>query len=152
VADKRRPVPPSPDDQPARRRPDENTVDVTVGADKDAQAIAETQNRQVGVDDTKENREKLHEAVIDQGKTVEIDVPHDNRAGQTVPERLADDKDALSPSTRSAMPGYSADDPDDEVRSVTINGQNYTWRKGEEKSVPQEAVEVYERSREANTP
>lgn len=139
---------------------EETTVPVNVGMDKDAMAKAETQNRQVGVDDSKEIRETLHDAAEDMSKTVDIPVKHE--AGQPLPEAAKQaiaDKDAPGPSgnTLGALGGGAApnsDDPlnDGGVHSVTINGVTKTWRDGEESSVPREYVEVYERAKEANTP
>jgi hypothetical protein len=126
--------------------------------DKDAMAVSETQNRQLGVDDSKEIRETLHEAAEDRSETV--DIPVKVQDGQELPaaakQAIADkDKPGPSGSTLAAMPGApNADDPlsDGGVHSVTLNGRTYTWRDGDESSVPAEAVEVYKRAKEANTP
>jgi hypothetical protein len=146
-------------DQPEAMKTEmeETTVPVEVGMDKDAMAVAETQNRQVGVDDSKEIRETLHDAAEDMSKTVDIPVQHP--AGTALPEAakaaIAADKDkdkpGMSDATRAAMPGAAAAD-DDVLREVTLNGRTYTWRKGDEKSVPAEAVEVWDRMVEANRP
>lgn len=146
-------------DQPEAQRTemDEATVPVNVGMDKDAMARAETQNRQVGVDDSKAVREQLHEAAEDAGRKVDLKVEHPS--GEALPEAAkaaiaADDAAKTKPSTRAAMPGTPSDDPLDDhgIHQVTINGRTYTWKDGEEGSVPKEAIEVYERAREANTP
>lgn len=134
---------------------EETTVPVQVGMDKDSMAKAETQNRQVGVDDSKEIRETLHDAAEDMSKTVDIPVQHE--AGQPLPEAAKQaiaDKDKPGPSgnTLAGMGGPPAADDDDVLREVSINNRTYTWRKGEEGSVPPEAVDIWERSREANTP
>jgi hypothetical protein len=136
---------------------EETTVPVNVGMDKDAMAAAETQNRQVGIDDSKEVREALHDAAVDHGETVDIPVRH--QAGEPLPEAAKEairNEGKVSGNTLAAMPGQrpDADDPmgDGGVHSVTINGKTYTWKDGEEGSVPAEAVEVYKRQVEANTP
>jgi hypothetical protein len=149
-------------DQPEAMKTEmeETTVPVNVGMGKDEMAKAETQNRQVGVDDSKAIRETLHDAAEDMSTTVDIPVQHE--AGTDLPEAAKaaidaeKDKDdpKLSGSTRAAMPGTPGDDPlsDGGVHTVTINGKTYTWKDGEEGSVPAEAVAVYERAKEANTP
>lgn len=137
----------------------ETTVPVNVGMDKDAMAVAETQNRQVGVDDSKAIRSTLHDAAEDTSKTVDIPVTvHDGEPLPAAAQAAIADKDAPGPSgaTLAAMPGAGShlDDPlnDGGMHSVTLNGRTYTWRDGDEKSVPAEAVEVYRRAVEANTP
>lgn len=124
---------------------DQTTVPINVGMDKDAMAKAEIQNRQVGVDDSKDVREQLHDAAVDHGETVDLEVTHP--AGASLPKAARDaiaDQDADPP----AVPTY---DPDDKgVHSVTLDGTTYTWRDGEEKSVPTEAIAVYQRSMDAN--
>lgn len=137
----------------------EETVPVNVGMDKDDMAHAETQNRQVGVDDSKEIRETLHDAAKEHGETVDIKVQV--KDGEPLPkaaQQAIADKDAPAPSgsTRAAMPGSHdpTDDPlnDGGLHQVSLNGVNYSWRDGEEGSVPAEAVEIYKRAVEANTP
>lgn len=155
----KRPTPPDPDKEGAQKTEvTEVKVPVNVGMDKDAMAVAETQNRQVGVDDSKEIRETLHEAAEDHSKTV--DIPVKLEGSEQLPaaaERAIADKDKPGPSgsTLAAMPGQAGpnDDPlnDGGLHTVTVNGQTYTWRDGDEKSVPAEAVEVYRRAVEANT-
>jgi hypothetical protein len=123
---------------------EETTVPVEVGMDKDAMAKAETQNRQVGIDDSPDIRDTLHDAAADHGETV--DLPVRQPVGTPLPEAarkaIADqDKD------KDAPPQY---DPNDKgVHTVTINDHAYTWRDGEEGSVPKEAVEVYRRMMDA---
>jgi hypothetical protein len=141
----------------------ETAVPVNVGMDKDAMARAETQNRQVGVDDSRKIRETLHDAADDMAKTVDLPVEHP--AGEPLPaaakaaiahqeDDKARAKGTLKPSTRAAMPGMADDDPlnDDGLHTVTINGRTYSWRDGDEGSVPKEALEVYQRAVEANLP
>lgn len=144
-------------DQPEAQRTeyDETAVPVEVGMDKDDMAKAETQNRQVGVDDSREIRDTLHDAAKAHGETVDIPVRHE--AGTPLPEAarqaIADKDDKAKSSTAAGMPGAAPDDDDDDIlREVSLNNRTYTWRKGEEGSVPKEAVEVWERSREANLP
>jgi hypothetical protein len=125
--------------------PQDKTTDVPieVGMDKDAMARAETQNRQVGVDDSREVRETLHDAAKDSSETVDLPVrgPLHPAARQAIADQDADADDRT-------IPKY---DPNDKgVHSVTINDQTYVWRDGEEKSVPKEALEVYARSMQAN--
>jgi hypothetical protein len=125
--------------------PQDKTTDVPieVGMDKDAMARAETQNRQVGVDDSREVRETLHDAAKDSSETVDLPVrgPLHPAAQQAIADQDADADDRT-------IPKY---DPNDKgVHSVTVNDINYTWRDGEEKTVPKEALEVYARSMQAN--
>ena len=153
----KRPTPPNPEkDEAMRTERTETTVPVNVGMDADAMAVAETQNRQVGVDDSPAIRETLHDAAEQQAKTVDIPVTLDG--GEDLPAAAQDaiaakGAPARSGNTLGAFPG-GAPDPygDDVIREATVNGRHYTWRKGQERTVPAEAVEVWERMKEANQP
>jgi len=150
----KRPTPPDPNPEGAMKTElTETTVPVNVGMDKDDMARAETQNRQVGVDDTKEIRDTLHDAAEDMSKTV--DIPVTLEGSEQLPAAAQAAKDAqdapkVSGNTMAAMPGNAPDDGG--LHQVTLNGQTYTWRDGEEGSVPAEAVAVYKRMIEANRP
>lgn len=72
------------------------------------------------------------------------------RAKELEAESAASDDPTVSKATLAAMPGVVAPDAN-EIRSVTINGETFSWTDATADTVPAEAVEVYRRYRQANS-
>jgi hypothetical protein len=124
----------------------ETTVPINVGMGKDEMAKAETQNRQVGVDDSKEVRDTLHDAAEKSVETVDLPVKHP--VGSALPEAA---RKAIADQDKDEPEALQYDPNDRGVHSVTLDGKTYTWKDGEESSVPKEAIEVYRRYMESNS-